>query len=129
MAGWQRASVVHRPCRCRVQDRRCGRALTNALPRGLATLRAFVLDQKLLGNVEIAKVTGLPKPTVSYLTFTLASASASAWRAGRPECAVSGIRAGRDQPEPRPRRAFPRAAGPHGGGPRVHRREHVATTS
>ena len=84
---------------------------------------------KLLGNVEIAKVTGLPKPTVSCLTFTLASASASAWRAGRPECAVSGIRAGRDQPEPRPRRAFPRAAGPHGGGPRVHRREHVATTS
>jgi len=47
--------------------------LTNALPRGLATLRAFVLDQKLLGNVEIAKVTGLPKPTVSCLTFTLAS--------------------------------------------------------
>jgi hypothetical protein len=59
MAGWQRASVVHRPCRCRVQDRRCGRALTNALPRGLATLRAFVLDQKLLGNVGRAAHPGL----------------------------------------------------------------------
>lgn len=43
----------------------------NALARGLAILRAFQLDQQLLGNVEIAEVTGLSKPTVSRLTFTL----------------------------------------------------------
>lgn len=43
----------------------------NALARGLAILRAYQLDQTLLGNIEIAKITGLPKPTVSRLTFTL----------------------------------------------------------
>ncbi len=43
----------------------------NAVARGLAILRAFQLDRKLLGNVEIAEVTGLPKPTVSRLTYTL----------------------------------------------------------
>lgn len=43
----------------------------NALARGLAILRAFQLDEQLLGNVEIAEITGLPKSTVSRLTFTL----------------------------------------------------------
>jgi DNA-binding IclR family transcriptional regulator len=43
----------------------------NALARGLAILRAFQLDQKLLGNLEIAEITGLPKSTISRLTFTL----------------------------------------------------------
>jgi DNA-binding IclR family transcriptional regulator len=43
----------------------------NALARGLAILRTFQFDRKLLGNVEIAAVTGLPKPTVSRLTYTL----------------------------------------------------------
>ncbi|CAA9440361.1 MAG: Transcriptional regulator, IclR family [uncultured Ramlibacter sp.] len=43
----------------------------NAVARGLAILRAFQFDRKLLGNVEIAAATGLPKPTVSRLTFTL----------------------------------------------------------
>lgn len=43
----------------------------NAVARGLAILRAFQFDQKLLGNVEIATATGLPKPTVSRLTYTL----------------------------------------------------------
>jgi DNA-binding IclR family transcriptional regulator len=43
----------------------------NALARGLAILRAFQLDQTLLGNVEIAEVTGLPKSTISRLTYTL----------------------------------------------------------
>jgi DNA-binding IclR family transcriptional regulator len=43
----------------------------NALARGLAILRSFQLDEKLLGNVEIAEVTGLPKSTISRLTFTL----------------------------------------------------------
>lgn len=43
----------------------------NAVARGLAILRTFQFDQKLLGNVEIAAATGLPKPTVSRLTYTL----------------------------------------------------------
>jgi DNA-binding IclR family transcriptional regulator len=43
----------------------------NALARGLAILRTFQFDRKLLGNLEIAEATDLPKPTVSRLTFTL----------------------------------------------------------
>lgn len=43
----------------------------NAVARGLAILRTFQFDRKLLGNVEIAQATGLPKPTVSRLTYTL----------------------------------------------------------
>jgi DNA-binding IclR family transcriptional regulator len=43
----------------------------NALARGLAILRAFQIDLKLLGNLEIAELTGLAKSTVSRLTFTL----------------------------------------------------------
>ncbi len=43
----------------------------NALARGLAILRCFELDTPLLGNIEIAERTGIPKPTVSRLTFTL----------------------------------------------------------
>lgn len=43
----------------------------NALARGLAILRAFQLDEQLMGNIEIAETTGLPKSTVSRLTFTL----------------------------------------------------------
>lgn len=42
-----------------------------ALARGLAVLRAFDIDQPLLGNQELARVTGVPKSTVSRLTFTL----------------------------------------------------------
>lgn len=43
----------------------------NALARGLAILRTFQFDQRLLGNMELAALTGLPKPTVSRLTYTL----------------------------------------------------------
>lgn len=43
----------------------------NAVARGLAILRTFQFDRKLLGNVEIAEATRLPKPTVSRLTYTL----------------------------------------------------------
>jgi DNA-binding IclR family transcriptional regulator len=42
-----------------------------ALARGLAILRAFQVDVQLLGNLEIAQLTGLPKSTVSRLTYTL----------------------------------------------------------
>ncbi len=43
----------------------------NALARGLAILRTFQSDVRLLGNQEIAEVSGLAKSTVSRLTFTL----------------------------------------------------------
>ena len=43
----------------------------NALARGLAILRSFQVDVRLLGNLEIAEISGLPKSTVSRLTFTL----------------------------------------------------------
>jgi DNA-binding IclR family transcriptional regulator len=42
-----------------------------ALARGLEVLRAFSQGGGLLGNQEIARLTGLPKPTVSRLTYTL----------------------------------------------------------
>ncbi len=34
----------------------------NALARGLAILRAFQLDRRLLGNRELAEISGLARP-------------------------------------------------------------------
>lgn len=42
-----------------------------ALARGLEILRAFQPSDGLLSNQEIAARTGIPKPTVSRLTYTL----------------------------------------------------------
>jgi DNA-binding IclR family transcriptional regulator len=42
-----------------------------ALARGLEVLRAFSPSEGLLGNHEIAERTGLPRPTVTRLTYTL----------------------------------------------------------
>jgi DNA-binding IclR family transcriptional regulator len=42
-----------------------------ALSRGLEVLRAFRPNDGLLGNQELAARTGLPKPTISRLTYTL----------------------------------------------------------
>jgi DNA-binding IclR family transcriptional regulator len=42
-----------------------------ALARGLEVLRCFQPGQRLLGNQELAKMTGIPKPTISRLTYTL----------------------------------------------------------
>jgi DNA-binding IclR family transcriptional regulator len=47
------------------------RKFVTALARGLEVLRAFTPAEGLLGNGEIAERTGLPKPTVSRLTYTL----------------------------------------------------------
>jgi len=47
------------------------RKFVTALARGLEVLRAFSPTEGLLGNGEIAERTGLPKPTVSRLTYTL----------------------------------------------------------
>jgi DNA-binding IclR family transcriptional regulator len=42
-----------------------------ALARGLSVLKAFAPDNRPIGNTEIALRVGLPKATVSRLTFTL----------------------------------------------------------
>lgn len=42
-----------------------------ALARGLEVLHCFQPGKRLLGNQEIAKITGIPKPTISRLTYTL----------------------------------------------------------
>jgi DNA-binding IclR family transcriptional regulator len=47
------------------------RQFVTALARGLEILRCFKPGDRLLGNQDIARRTGLPKPTVSRLTFTL----------------------------------------------------------
>jgi len=44
-----------------------------ALARGLEVLRAFEPGEDLLGNLEIARRTQLPKPTVARITHTLTS--------------------------------------------------------
>ncbi len=44
---------------------------SNSLARGLAVLRAFRVDATLLGNLEIAEITGLAKSTISRMTYTL----------------------------------------------------------
>lgn len=43
----------------------------NTLARGLTILRAFRPTDAGLGNLEISERTGIPRPTVSRLTFTL----------------------------------------------------------
>jgi DNA-binding IclR family transcriptional regulator len=47
------------------------RKFVAALARGLEVLRAFRVRDGFLGNSEIAERTGLPRPTVSRLTYTL----------------------------------------------------------
>ncbi|AHV92482.1 IclR family transcriptional regulator [Bordetella holmesii] len=42
-----------------------------ALARGLHVLRCFRSGPQPLGNQELAHLTGLPKPTISRITFTL----------------------------------------------------------
>lgn len=49
------------------------RRFATTLARGLSVLRAFRPLDEGLGNAEIAERTGLPKSTVSRLTFTLQS--------------------------------------------------------
>lgn len=53
----------------------------NALARGLAIVRCFQLDDRMMGNAEIAARTGIPKPTVSRLTFTLTTLGYLRYRA------------------------------------------------
>lgn len=57
------------------------RQFITALARGLDVLRAFDAADPLLGNQEIAARTGLPKPTVSRITYTLTELGYLRWDA------------------------------------------------
>lgn len=52
-------------------DQTPDRKFANTLARGLGVLRAFRASDNGLTHAEIAERTGLPKPTVSRLTYTL----------------------------------------------------------
>jgi DNA-binding IclR family transcriptional regulator len=52
-------------------DLNADRQFSMNLARGLEVLRAFTPAEPMLGNREISDRTGLPKPTVSRLTYTL----------------------------------------------------------
>lgn len=47
------------------------RQFASTLGRGLDVLRCFTATHPVLGNKDISQRTGLPKPTVSRLTYTL----------------------------------------------------------
>ena len=47
------------------------RKFVEALARGLELLRAFSDSHSVLGNQELSAITGLPKATVSRMTYTL----------------------------------------------------------
>ena len=53
------------------RDTRNERQFITALARGLEVLRCFHPGDRLLGNKDIAKRTGLPRPTVCRVTYTL----------------------------------------------------------
>ncbi|ASJ73439.1 IclR family transcriptional regulator [Granulosicoccus antarcticus] len=51
---------------------RSSRQFVKSLSRGFEVLQAFIPHGSRLGNQEISSRTGLPKPTVSRITYTLA---------------------------------------------------------
>ena len=92
------------------------RKFVTALARGLEVLRCFTPTEGLLGNGEIAERTGLPKPTVSRLTYTLTKLGylAHVERLAKYQLAPAALDArlhgARQHPHP-PARAHPHAGG------------------
>ncbi len=62
-----------KPIKTERADAQGDRRFITALARGIDVLRCFGPGEQWLANQEIARRTGLPKPTVSRLTFTLTS--------------------------------------------------------
>ncbi|HHY49868.1 MAG TPA: IclR family transcriptional regulator [Alphaproteobacteria bacterium] len=67
----QAAAVVSVPGLAGVEELATDRQFSTNLARGLEVLRAFTPTEPILGNREISLRTGLPKATVSRLTYTL----------------------------------------------------------
>src|SRR5690606_2344735 len=67
----RKVSAISLPGLVHPHDLSSDRQFSMNLARGLEVLRAFSASSPLLGNREIADRTGLPKPTVSRLTYTL----------------------------------------------------------
>jgi len=59
------------------------RNFVTALARGLELLRAFGPDDGYLGNAELSRRTGIPRPTVSRLSYTLARLGYLVYAAGQ----------------------------------------------
>src|SRR3546814_11280775 len=66
----RKVSAISLPGLVNPHDLSSDRQFAMNLARGLEVLRAFSASAPLLGNREIADRTGLPKPTVSRLTYT-----------------------------------------------------------
>lgn len=64
-------TAIHLPGLVDPHDLAADRQFAMNLARGMEVLRAFTATTPLLGNREIADRTGLPKPTISRLTYTL----------------------------------------------------------
>lgn len=64
-------TAIHLPGLVDPHDLSADRQFSMNLARGMEVLRAFSAATPILGNREIADRTGLPKPTVSRLTYTL----------------------------------------------------------
>ncbi|TSA11526.1 MAG: IclR family transcriptional regulator [Betaproteobacteria bacterium] len=60
-----------KPKNANVEPEAGGRQFVIALARGLRVLQAYSVGDDVLTNLELAKRTGLPKPTISRLTHTL----------------------------------------------------------
>ena len=73
----------------RTEAAREDRQFVTALARGLDILRCFSRKDRELGNAEIASRTGLPKATVSRLTFTLTQMGYLTYSAGTGRYALS----------------------------------------
>ena len=67
----RRPSASHRAAAPAAPAREKDRKFVTALARGLELLRCFGPGDRWLGNQELARRTGLPKPTVSRLAHTL----------------------------------------------------------
>ncbi|QOG20690.1 MULTISPECIES: IclR family transcriptional regulator [Bradyrhizobium] len=58
-------------------------AFATTLAKGLVVLEAFKAGTTLLGNMELSKLTGIPRPTVARLTHTLAELGYLRYEAAR----------------------------------------------
>ncbi|WP_373691074.1 helix-turn-helix domain-containing protein [Endozoicomonas sp. ONNA2] len=71
------------------------RKFVEPLARSLDLLQAFSQQGGVLANQDLARITGLPKPTISRLTYTLTRlgylVAPGKISAGR-RCAVTGLR-------------------------------------